>query len=59
VRLEIYDCADCGRLVVKIKDRLVTTHHCVGSLKPMIAVEVSALKLREALDGAEGKGRTA
>lgn len=48
--IEIFECLDCNRRLVRIGGKHVKAHNCTGnSLKLLAEAEVSSLKLRSVL----------
>lgn len=50
MKISISECFSCGRAVVELGGKFVTSHsNCSGSLKHVVEAEVSVFKLREAV----------
>jgi hypothetical protein len=47
--VEIFECVECNRRVVRIAGKPLKGHNCSGSLKLMADAEVSTLRLRDLL----------
>lgn len=47
--IEIYECDECSRRIVKVGGKWVKADNCGGSLKLMADTEVSMLRFRELL----------